>query len=336
MTYSSKSWTEQLAPYKGADNRRAIVELTLTILPLISFWISAWLLLPLNGVMAAVCVAGAALFTVRLFMVQHDCGHGVMFSSRKANDWTGRVIGVFTLTPYDYWREAHAQHHAGSGNLDRRGVGDIDTLTVAEYLRLGRIGRLKYRLYRHPLVMFALGPIYLFVFRHRLPPGAFDAKLRPLKSIMATNLGIVVLAVALAYVFGLPALLFIELPMVILAAALGVWLFFVQHQFEHTYWERDGVWTHRDGALQGSSFYDLPGPLMWLTGNIGIHHVHHLASRIPYYRLPKVLSDFPELKNIGRIGFRESLACVKLTLWDEDRKLLIPFSDGRLRRASAS
>ncbi|MCA3573526.1 MAG: fatty acid desaturase, partial [Aestuariivirga sp.] len=264
---------------------------------------------------------------VRLFMIQHDCGHNAFFYSRRANDWTGRILGVLTLTPYDFWRHSHALHHAGSGNLERRGIGDIDTLTVQEYLARGRWGRIRYRLYRHPLVMFGLGPSYLFMLQHRLPLGAMRRGAMPWLSTILTNLGIAALVLLLVQVTGFSTFLLVHLPIVIGAASIGVWLFYVQHQFEQTYWEKDADWSHPDAALHGSSFYDLPRPMMWLTGNIGIHHLHHLSSRIPFYRLPDVLADYPQLRGIGRLGLRESFGCVRLTLWDSDEKRMISFAD---------
>ncbi len=276
-----------------------------------------WLTLPL-----AILAAG---LMVRLFMIQHDCGHDAMFTSRRANAWVGRVLGVVTLTPYDFWRHSHALHHAGSGNLDRRGIGDIDTLTVREYSERSTFGRFCYRAYRHPLVMFGIGPAYLFIFRQRLPFGAMTSGTMPWASTMLTNLGIVSLSALLIYALGFGGFLAIHLPVVLMGASIGVWLFYVQHQFERTSWEHGHQWTHQEAALHGSSFYDLPRPLMWLTGNIGIHHLHHLSSRIPFYRLPEVLIDHPELKDIGRITLWQSLKCVRLTLWDEERKCLVPF-----------
>jgi omega-6 fatty acid desaturase (delta-12 desaturase) len=281
--------------------------------------------------LAAIPTAG---LMVRLFMIQHDCGHSALFTSRKANDWVGRIAGVLTLTPYDYWRHSHALHHAGSGNLDRRGFGDIDTLTIGEYLALGRLGRLRYRLYRHPLVMFGLGPSYLFILRHRLPFGAMKQGRMPWLSTIATDLAIAAVCGLLIYLVGLAAFLSIQLPIVMIGASVGVWLFYVQHQFERTYWERNPDWSHKTAALHGSSYYDLPRPLMWITGNIGIHHLHHLSSRIPFHRLPQVLKDHPELKQIGRLTLWQSLKCVRLTLWDEDAKRLVSFREVGRRMAS--
>lgn len=295
-----------------------------------------WLLTIVSPWLALLLAIPAAGFMVRLFMIQHDCGHGAMFSSRAANDWVGRAIGILTLTPYDFWRQSHAQHHAGSGNLDRRGIGDIDTLTVREYRALPPLSKLRYRLYRHPAVMFGLGPAYLFVLRHRLPIGAMADGAMPWASTQLTNLGIVIFSGLLIYAVGFGNFLLIQLPVVIGGASIGVWLFYVQHQFERTFWEHQPDWSHPDAALHGSSFYDLPKPLMWMSGNIGIHHVHHLSSRIPMHRLPQVLKDYPELRGIGRLTLWQSLKCVRLTLWDESAKRLISFRDAaKLKPLSA-
>jgi omega-6 fatty acid desaturase (delta-12 desaturase) len=240
---------------------------------------------------------------------------------------------VVTLTPFDFWRHSHAMHHAGSGNLDRRGIGDIDTLTVEEYLARSRWGRLKYRMYRHPLVMFGLGPSFLFLFQHRLPVGAMRRGAMPWASTMLTNLGIAALLALVIWLTGVSTFLLLYLPMMVIGASIGVWLFYVQHQFERTYWERETDWSHPDAALHGSSFYDLPRWLMWLTGNIGIHHLHHLSSRIPFYRLPEALADYPELRSIGRLTLWKSLACVRLTLWDKAAHQMIPFAAVKLRAA---
>jgi omega-6 fatty acid desaturase (delta-12 desaturase) len=274
-------------------------------------------------------------------MIQHDCGHGSFFRQRLANDWVGRVLGVVTLTPYDFWRQSHAAHHATSGNLDRRGVGDVDTLTVEEYRALPFWRRLGYRLYRHPVVMFGIGPTYLFVLRHRLPIGQMRAGWRPWISVMATNLGIAAIAFVLIWLIGLGAFLLVHLPIMLLAASIGVWLFYVQHQFEGTSWDNDDEWSIQNAALHGSSFYDLPAVLRWFTANIGMHHVHHLSSRIPYYRLPRALRDHPELGNMSKLTLLESFRCVRLALWDENRRRLVSFREARAavadekRRAAA-
>jgi len=273
----------------------------------------------------------AAAFLLRLFMVQHDCGHGAFFGRRALDDWVGRVLGVLTLTPYDCWRRTHAIHHATSGNLNARGIGDVRTLTLAEYRALGRWGRLGYRLYRHPIVMFGLGPLYLFVLQQRLPVGAMRGGTVPWVSTMGTNVAIGAIVVALVWLLGLVPFLLVQAPIVLMASTAGVWLFYVQHQFEHTHWSVKSEWEFENAALRGSSFYNLPRPLHWLTANIGIHHVHHLSSRVPYYRLPQVLKDFPELAAIGRISILDSLRGVRLVLWDEAQQRLISFREARIR-----
>ena len=325
MTVGSNAWKLRLDRYKNPDNRRAVLELVATALPLAGLWAAMWLMAGVSPWLPALLALPSGALLVRLFMIQHDCGHNAFFSSRRANDWTGRVLGVLTLTPFDFWRHSHALHHAGSGNLGRRGIGDIDTLTVDEYLARSRFGRIKYRLYRHPLVMFVAGPSYLFFLQHRLPVGAMNRGAMPWLSTMLTNLGIAALAVSLMMLMGVSTFLVIHVPIIAIAASVGVWLFYVQHQFEQTYWEQDEDWSHPDAALHGSSFYDLPAPLMWITGNIGVHHLHHLSSRIPFYRLSEVLSHHPELRNIGRLTLLESLKCVKLALWDQQSKRMVPF-----------
>ena len=333
MTVGSNAWKLRLDSYKSPDNRRATFELVVTALLLAGLWAAMWLMAGVSAWLPALLAIPSGALLVRLFMIQHDCGHNAFFSSRLANDWTGRVLGVLTLTPFDFWRHSHALHHAGSGNLGRRGIGDIDTLTVEEYLARGRWGRIKYRLYRHPLVMFGLGPSFLFLLQHRLPVGATRLGRMPWLSTMLTNLGIAVLFALAIWLMGPSTFLLLYLPMMVVGASIGVWLFYVQHQFEQTYWEPATDWSQPDASLHGSSFYDLPRWLMWLTGNIGIHHLHHLSSRIPFYRLPEALADYPELRTIGRLTLWQSLACVRLTLWDAGRRRMVPFTALRQRAA---
>ena len=282
-----------------------------------------WATLEFGYLLTLILAVPAAGFLVRLFMIQHDCGHGALFRNRSTNDWAGRVIGTLTLTPYDFWRRSHNIHHASSGNLQQRGIGDIETLTVREYLALPRGRRLRYRLYRHPLVMFGIGPAYLFLVQHRLPVGLMRKGWRAWASAMATNVMIALLVVTMVWLVGLRPFLLVHLPITLIAASIGVWLFYVQHQFEDTSWADASAWRFHDAALHGSSHYDLPAVLRWFTANIGIHHVHHLCSRIPFYRLPQVLRDHPELAKVGRITLFDSLSCVRLALWDEDRRRLI-------------
>ncbi|WP_455372678.1 fatty acid desaturase [Limibacillus halophilus] len=322
--------SSQLRKYREPSGRRAVMELCATVVPLAGLWIAAWRLHSIGYWWAVILLTiPAALFLVRLFMIQHDCGHGAFLKGRRANDWVGRLLGVLTMTPYDFWRQQHSQHHATSGNLNHRGVGDIDTLTVAEYRSLGYFGRLRYRLYRHPLVLFGLGPAYLFLLKHRLPIGLMRRGLRPWMSTMGTNAAIAGVAALLLWIMGPSAFLMVNLPIVLLAAAAGVWLFYIQHQFAETNWQTPPNWSLQQAALFGSSYYLLPKPLNWITANIAVHHVHHLNSRIPFYRLPQVLRDFPHLTTFGRVSLRESLSCVWLALWDEESQKLVSFAAAR-------
>ncbi len=320
-----------LSRYREPSHVRSVVEIATTVLPFVLLWAAMWFALDLGYWIGLLLAVPAAGFLVRLFMIQHDCGHGAFFRRRLANDWVGRVIGVLTLTPYDCWRRAHAIHHATSGNLDRRGVGDIDTLTVEEYRSRSRWGRLRYRMYRHPIVMFGVGPAYLFLLQQRLPVGFMRAGWRPWLSAMATNLAIVLASATVIWFVGLGAFLLVHLPITLLGASIGVWLFYVQHQFTETSWAHDDGWDVHEAALRGSSHYDLPVVLRWFTANIGIHQVHHLCSRIPFYRLPQTLREHPDLARIGRITLGESLRCVRLALWDETSRRLISFRELQTR-----
>ncbi len=315
-----------LARYRDPNLRRSLLEILITFAPLAGLWAAMWAALQISYWLTLLLALPAAGFLVRLFLIQHDCSHGSFFRSRAINDWVGRVLGVLTLTPYDYWKRTHAAHHASSGNLDRRGMGDIDTLTVVEYLERGWWRRFGYRLYRHPLVMFGLGPAYLFLLQHRAPLGLMrGAGWKPWLSTMSTNAGIAVMVALLMWLIGPRAFLLVHAPIFFLAASMGVWLFYVQHQFEDTQWAKEADWCLPEAALHGSSHYDLPIVLRWFSANIGVHHVHHLSSRIPFYRLREVLSDHPELRNVGRLTLWQSLRCVNFSLWDESSRRLISF-----------
>jgi acyl-lipid omega-6 desaturase (Delta-12 desaturase) len=328
-----RALTQSLARYRRPNHGRSIVEILITAVPFVLLWISMWWSLRFGYGLYLLLTVPAAGFLVRLFMIQHDCGHGSFFRHRLVNDWVGRVIGVFTLTPYDFWRRAHGIHHATSGNLDLRGIGDIDTLTVREYLALSGWRRLVYRLYRHPIVMFGVGPSYLFILRHRLPCGLTRAGWGPWLSTMATNGAIALVVAGMIWWIGVVPFLLVHLPITILGGAIGVWLFYVQHQFEHTVWSADRDWNFPAAALYGSSYYDLPPVPRWFTANIGMHHIHHLCSRIPFYRLPVALRQHPDLMKVGRLTLGQSFACVRLALWDEAARRLITFRELRTRFA---
>jgi acyl-lipid omega-6 desaturase (Delta-12 desaturase) len=323
---SASDWTRRLAVYRTPKTVRAIGELIITAVPFALTWyFMAWAVLNGHVWLYLLLLFPTVGFLVRLFLIQHDCGHYAFFASRQANDWVGRAIGVVTLTAYDHWRRAHSIHHATSGNLDRRGVGDIDTITVDEYLARPRWTRLRYRVYRHPLIMFAIGPLFIFVVQNRLPAGFMFSGWMSWVSTMSTNLAIAVLSTVIIHFIGWKSFLLVAAPIMAFSATIGGWLFYVQHQFSETFWEKGKEWNWRDASFRGSSHYDLPRILRWFTANIGVHHVHHLCSRIPYYRLQKVLVDHPELQGMGRLTLRESFGCMRLVLWDEKSHRLISF-----------
>lgn len=311
-----------------ADLKSSLLQLTTTASLFIAMLVVMGLLVREHYWLTLLLAIPTAGLLVRLFIIQHDCGHGSYFRSRAANNFLGRLICVATLTPYAEWKQSHAAHHASNGNLDRRGFGDVEMLTVREYLALTPMKRLGYRLYRHPLIMVLLGAPINFIVLQRLPTGRAFRDRDARRSILMLN-------VALAVAFGLPMAIFgvmpvlaTYLPVMVCAAWIGNWLFYVQHQFEGAYWERKGTWNFQAAALRGSSYFDLPPLLQWFSGNIGLHHAHHLCSRIPNYRLQAFVDSAPELsRNATRISLRESLHCWRLSVWDEQRRRLVRFSD---------
>ncbi len=287
-----------------------------------------WLTLDVGYWLTLLLALPAAAFLIRLFVIQHDCGHRSYFGSSLTNDLVGRGLSILTLTPYDYWRSTHAAHHATSGNLDRRGVGDILTLTVREYRALSPRRRRLYRLYRNPIVLFALVPTFLFVVLRRLPIEAPARRRGALISILSHNLALAGLVAGMIALIGPLDFLKIQAPITVIASTIGVWLFFVQHQYERGYWRAQRDWVFEEAALHGSSYLVLPKPLQWLTANIGLHHVHHLSSRIPNYRLQQCIDRFPDLgREARRLDLRGSLKCAALALWCEDSGRLIRFQD---------
>ena len=328
-------WSRKLADYKRPVLARSIFELVLTASALATLWALGWAAMYFGlWWLALLLTVPAAVFLVRLFMIQHDCGHGSFFEAKAANDWVGRSISLLTLTPYDYWRRTHAMHHATSGNLDRRGLGVIEMLTVDEYLALPPLKRLGYRLYRNPAVMFGIGPTFVFFLQQRVPVGM----MKDWRTWVSTlgNTAIIAAGVAIMmWLIGVAPVVLVNFTTLVIAATIGVWLFFVQHQYEGVSWSRNNTWKRDQAALHGSSHYDLPQPLRWLTANIGIHHVHHLSSRIPFYRLPQVLHDHPELQDVSRIGLLDSFKNARLALWDEAAERLVSFREIRGRERLA-
>lgn len=313
--------------FRGSVPRRAFLQMATTLVPL-ALIVAAMFATVRTAYWATLLLAvPAAGLLVRAFIIQHDCGHGSFFSSRRWNDVLGRAMSVLTMAPYGLWRREHALHHATSGNLDRRGAGDIETLTVAEYQSLSSFGKLRYRIYRNSAFLFGLGVPFYFMIIQRLPwLHALPAR-DAWKSVMGLNIGLVAFYAPLIYTFGLSDVVFVVLPIVHMASALGGWLFFIQHQFEETTWEKAEGWDFQVAALLGSSFYDLPKVLNWFTGNIGLHHIHHLNSMIPNYRLQDCLNASDELRGINRLTLGQSFKCARLKLWDERNHKLIGFKE---------
>jgi len=324
---AGRAMARQFDGYR-ADWKRSLVQLVTTAVPFLALlWVIATIPRGWYGLALVLAIPAAGLL-VRLFIIQHDCGHGSYFKSRLANDALGRCLSVATLTPYGEWKSGHAMHHATSGKLDRRGWGDVETMTVEEYQSAGTMKRLGYRLYRNPFIMVLVGAPINFIVLQRLPKGAALHD-------RATFLSVILLDLALAVVFGVPMVVFgvgpvlaTYLPVMIIASWIGNWLFYVQHQFEDAYWERDKAWNFYSAALSGSSYFDLPPVLQYFSGNIGLHHIHHLCSRIPNYRLQACLDSMPEMRSIARrLTMRDSLSCWRLALWDEQRNRLVGFRD---------
>lgn len=330
-----RDWARIAKPFAQPREARSLWQLLTTAVPLAAIWAAMLLTVQETYWLTLLLTLPAAAFTVRLFIIQHDCGHRSFFRSRRLNDLVGFAIGVVTLTPHAYWRQAHNIHHATCGNLDQRGIGDISLLSVTEYHALPRWRRLAYRIYRSPVILLGLGPLYVFVVKYRLPLDLIRRQPRLLAGVMATNLAIAGLFAALGTSFGFANLLSIQVPVVLLSATAGVWLFYVQHQFEKTYWRDDAVWDFHEASVMASSYYDLPQPLRWFSGDIGLHHLHHLSCRIPNYRLKPCLAEIPALQSLNRIGLKDSLGCLRFTLWDETAQRLVPFKGLKRRPVPA-
>lgn len=320
---SDRSWRQAVAPYERPSHRRALWQVANSFIPYLALWglmlvslsVSYWLVLPLAAL--------AAGFLVRIFIIGHDCGHGSFFRSRRANEILGQICFTMAFTPYASWRYQHSVHHASSGDLDRRDMGDVWTLTAKEYVSASRGKRLGYRLYRNPLVLFVLGPIFQFFIASRF--WRKDATRRERASILRTNVLLAGIVAVAWLTIGLKAYVLIQLPVMAIAGSAGMWLFYVQHQFEGVYWERHEQWDYVSQALEGSSYYNLPGVLRWFSGNIGYHHVHHLSPRIPNYRLKACHEEQALFRQARVLTLRTSLQSLTHRLWDEERRELIGF-----------
>ena len=327
------AWKEIVAEYQKPSLGRALWQIINTVVPYGALWylmhlclaVSWWLVVPLA------VLAGA--FLVRVFIIFHDCGHGSYFKSRAANDTVGFFTGVLTFTPYYHWRWEHAIHHASAGDLDKRGVGDVWTMTVQEYLESSRWKKFAYRLSRNPFILFVVAPLFLFLIKQRVP--SLKASERERHSVWAMNAAILGMALGLTWLVGLKAYLIIQLIILMVAGGAGVWMFYVQHQFEDVYWERGEDWSYVAAALQGSSFYKLPRILQWFSGNIGFHHIHHLSPRIPNYNLEKCHQADPLFQQVKPITLFSSFKSATYRLWDEKNKKLVGYRHLRELRKQA-
>jgi omega-6 fatty acid desaturase (delta-12 desaturase) len=329
-----RSWRKVVAPYENASLPRSLRQIADTLIPYFALLYLMYLTLDVSYWITLGLAFPAAGFLVRSFIIFHDCGHGSFFTSRKAN----RILGFFTallvFTPSYYWSHQHARHHATSGDLDRRGVGDMWILTVEEYLSLSRWTRIRYRIYRNPFFLFGVAPLYLFFIQNRFWGPSDNSHAR--WSAMRTNVALATIIMAASLTIGIKAYLMIQLPIMVIAITAGVWLFYVQHQFENTYWERHDEWSYVQQALEGSSFYKLPRILQWFSGNIGFHHIHHLSPRIPNYNLQKCHESHPMFQAVGPLTLWSSLKSLGYRLWDEERKKLVGFSHVHIYLAKQS
>src|SRR5436190_13643658 len=330
MSNSVSSWKAIVARYQKPSISRGVWQVLNSLLPYAGLWvlmyftvhISWWLTVPL-----AILAAG---FLVRIFIIFHDCGHGSFFKSQRANQFLGTITGFLAFTPYFHWRWEHSVHHATSGDLDRRGTGDVWTLTVQEYLESSRWKRFAYRLARNPVILFVIAPLFLFLVRERFVTDGAGKKER--RSVYLTNFALAAMILALSMAFGWEAYLIIQLIVVGVGTSVGVWLFYVQHQFEGVYWERSDEWDYATAALKGSSFYKLPKILQWFSGNIGFHHIHHLSPRIPNYHLEKCHEAEPLFQTVKPVTLWSSLKSFTFRLWNEKKRKLVGFRHLRMLR----
>ncbi len=320
-------WRETLAPYAKPHLGRSLRDLATSVLPYLALSVAMYAALKVSYLLVLVIAIPAAGFLVRTFILFHDCSHGSFLASRRANLWLGTVLGLFVYSPFLRWRHDHAIHHATSGDLDRRGGGGVRTLTVTEYQALPSRARLAYRLFRNPLVMFGIGPIVALLVGPRIV--AKSARPRMRQSVLGTNVALAVLIVALCWLVGWRDYLLIQAPTLLLAGSAGIWLFYVQHQFEDAYWQGTGSWSYAEAALRGSSYLKLPRVLQFFSGNIGLHHVHHLSARIPNYNLQRAHDENAIFHEVPTLSLGDGLRAVRLKLWDEKDRRMVTFAEAR-------
>lgn len=316
---------KNVAPYEKADKRSSIKQIVNTIIPFLILWFLAYQSLSVSIWLSLALSVATAGFVIRTFIIFHDCAHQSFFKNKKANRILGTITGVITHFPYEKWKREHAIHHATSSNLDKRGTGDVWVMTVDEYVAASFWQRLGYRLYRNPIVMFGLGPFYLFLIASRF--NRKDAKRKERLNTYIINIAIVVIYAGLIALMGWQSFLLVQIPILFVAGAMGIWLFYVQHQFEDSYFENESEWDYVKAAVDGSSYYKLPRLLQWLTGNIGFHHVHHLSPRVPNYHLEKAHTATPPLQQATTITLATSLQSIRFRLYDEKNHIFVGFKD---------
>ncbi|MFC8560967.1 Delta(5) desaturase DesA [Peribacillus frigoritolerans] len=322
---NTKSLRKQIAPFEQSTTKQSIWQIINTLGPFIILWYLAYISLSVSYWLALIPAVFAAGFLTRIFIIFHDCTHHSFFKDRRANRFVGTIMGVLTLFPFDQWGHEHSVHHATSGNLDKRGTGDIWTLTVDEYLAAPFKLRFAYRFYRNPLVMFGLGPIYVFLLKNRF--NRKGARKKEKNNTYLTNVLIVVFAALLCLAVGWQSFLLVQGSIFMISGSIGIWLFYVQHTFEDSYFEENEEWEYVLAAVEGSSFYKLPKLMQFLTGNIGYHHVHHLSPRVPNYKLEMAHNNTQPLENVPTITLATSLRSLRFRLWDEESKNFVGFKD---------
>lgn len=320
-------WRERLAPYAEPSVKSGLLDIATSVVPYVALTAMMYSLIDVSVVLVLALAVPAAGFLLRTFIVFHDCAHGSFFASRRANKYVGVACALLVYQPFHSWRHEHAVHHATAGDLDKRGMGDVDTLTVAEYRELSRLGRLGYRLMRNPFVLLVLGPAWALLLEPRLVPAW--ARQRFWRKILATDAALAVLIGVLVALFGWVTVLLVQLPGAMLAGAAGVWLFYVQHQFEGVYWQRNDNWSYAESALRGSSYLKLPKILQFFTGNIGLHHVHHMSPRIPNYNLQRAHDENPVFHDVPTLSLWDGIRTLQLKLYDEESGKLVGFSAAR-------
>jgi omega-6 fatty acid desaturase (delta-12 desaturase) len=331
---NKQDWIEVISRYNSPDNWKSIWQVINSLGPYVLLWAAMYYSLGISYLLTLGLAVIAVGFLVRIFIIFHDCGHGSFFRSKKANRIVGTIMGSLVFTPYDHWHREHAIHHKTVGNLDKRGSGDVWTLTVEEYEKLSRGKKLYYRLYRHPIILFVFAPFILFVIWFRFPRKKMGKAGQ--RSVYVTNLIVLLFCLPLILLMGWKAFLMIQLPVIYMATVAGVWLFYVQHQFEDVVWTRQDSWEYKNMALEGSSFMKFPRILQWFSGNIGYHHIHHLSPMIPNYNLERCHRENQMFSGIKPITFIPSLRTMSLRLWNEKAGRLISFRQFRKMTPAAS